>query len=179
MEAFTAMQDRAREKGEEYSRAMVFNARPRISVVPLKHHKSDLNITAEQIGELDAMEQWHYLSLQMWVNVIGHFIVALFQFFVFIIAIFSMDYVKNSPEFILQFGFECEIGHNHIWYIERSAKSSTLWELHILIVFMYSFITVLVLSVVPYKYNRLVKSESEMKADAEREEKSRKRKERR
>lgn len=104
---------------------------------------------------------------------------ALFQFFVFFIAIFSMNYTKKSPEFIIQFGFECKIGDDKHWYINRSAKSSTLWELHIIIVFMYSFVTVLVLSVIPYKFNRLVKSESEMKADAEKAEKKRKRKERR
>lgn len=115
------------------------------------------------------MEQWHFLSMQIWINDIGNFLVALFQFLVFVAAIFSMDYVKNSPEFVVSFGFECKLDNNQEWYVKRSAKSSTLWEMHILIVFMYSFVVVVVLSVIPYKYNRLKKTESEIKADAERE----------
>lgn len=90
-----------------------------------------------------------------------------------------MDYVRDSPDFVISFGFECKIGRPSDWYVKRSAKSATLWELHILIVFMYTFITVLVLSVVPYKYNRLYKSENERKLEAEREEKQEKRRERR
>lgn len=104
--------------------------------------------------------------MQIWINDIGNFMTACFQFLVFVAAIFSMDYVNNSPEFVIQFGFECKIDNNSRWYTKRSAKSLTLWEMHILIVFMYTFVVLLVLSVVPYKYNRLRKTDSEVKEDA-------------
>ena len=103
------MLEKAEKKVAAYNKDSVFDLKPRISVLPLNHHKSDLNLRAEQIEELDAMEQWHFLSLQIWINDIGNFATALFQFLVFVAAIFSMDYVRHSPEFVIEFGFESQI----------------------------------------------------------------------
>lgn len=50
------MEEKAGEKAVQYNKTSVFDLKPRVSVIPLNHHKSDLNLTPEQIEELDAME---------------------------------------------------------------------------------------------------------------------------
>ena len=52
-------------------------------------------------------------------------------------------------------------------------KSGTLWELHIIIVFMYTTLTIIVLSTIPFKYDRFVKNEKEIKADKDKAKKKR------
>ena len=84
-----------------------------------------------------------------------------------------MDYTKKSPDFLLQFGFECQIGSNSIWWIEMSVKSGTLWELHIIIVFMYTTLAIIVLSTIPFKYERFVKTEKELQAEKDKVNKKR------
>ena len=107
------------------------------------------------------MEHWQFLSVQIWTHDIGNFITSLFQFLVFFVALFSMDRTENTWDFILSFGFECEVGTTSRWYIETSPKASTLWELHIIIVFMYTTLAIIVLSTIPYKYDRLFITEKE------------------
>ena len=89
------------------------------------------------------------------------------------IALFSMDYTVKSPKFLLSFGFECKKGTESIWWIEKTVKSGTLWELHIIIVFMYTTLAIIVLSTIPFKYDRLVKTEKEIKAEEDRARKKR------
>lgn len=98
----------------------------------------------------------------------GNFVISLFELFVFLAAIFSMDYTAHTPNFLLMFAFECEIGKTSVWWIEKSLKSSTLWELHIIIVFMYTTLAILVMSTIPYRYDRFIKSEKEIKKEEER-----------
>ena len=111
------------------------------------------------------MEQWKFLSVQIWIQNVGSFLISFFQLLVFFIAIFSMDFTKHSPDFILNFGFECKIGHSSVWWIHRSNSSGTLWELHIIICYLYTTLAIIILSTVPYKYDRFVKTKKEVKAD--------------
>ena len=76
-----------------------------------------------------------------------------------------MDYTKHTPHFLLEFGFECKIDHPTRWWVEYSAKSSTLWELHTIIVFMYTTLAIVVMSTIPFKYDRFVKTEKEIAKD--------------
>ena len=124
-----------------------------------------MQLTPDQRLQLDKMEQWQFLSTQIWTHDVGNFITSLFELFVFFIAIFSMDYTKHTPHFLLEFTFECKKGHPTIWWIEYSVKSSTLWELHTIIVFMYTTLAIVVMSTIPFKYDRFVKTEKEIAKD--------------
>ena len=151
---------------------------PRLPQKPLRHHRSTLQLTEEQRLELDKMEHWHFLSVQIWTHDVGNFVTALFEILVFILAMFSMDITRNTPDWILKFGFECLKGHKSRWWIEQSSSSGTLWELHIIIVFMYTTLAIVVLSTIPYKYDRLVKSEKEIESEKKKEDKKEKKKQR-
>ena len=132
---------------------------------PLRHHKRNLKLTEEQLKYLDEMEHWQFLAVQIWSHDVGNFVTAIFELLVFFIAMFSMDYAGTSWELLLSFGFECEIGKDSIWWIEKSVKSGTLWELHIIIVFMYTTLAIVVLSTIPFKYDRFHKTEKEIEAE--------------
>ena len=140
----------------------MFNLQLHTAKQPLRHHKSCMKLTEEQRQYLDEMEHWQFLSVQIWTHDVGNAVIAIFELFVFILAIFSMDYTVKSPEFLLSFGFECKIGTESIWWIEKTVKSGTLWELHIIIIFMYTTLAIIVLSTIPFKYDRFVKTEKEL-----------------
>ena len=135
----------------------------RVAKVPLCHHHTNLKLTNEQITHLDEMEHWQFLSVQIWCHDVGNFVIALFEILVFIIAMVSMDFTKKTPPFLLEFAFECQLKTTSIWWIEKSIKSGTLWELHVIIVFMYTTLAIVVLSTIPYKYDRFMKTEKEIK----------------
>ena len=99
---------------------------------------------------------------------VGNFVTSIFELFVFFMALFSMDATKISPKFLLDFAFECKIGHNSIWWIEKSVQSSTLWELHTIIVFMYTTLAIIVMSSIPFKYERFKKTPKEIERDEKR-----------
>ena len=124
-----------------------------------------MQLTEKQRQDLDEMEHWQFLSIQIWTHDVGNAVIALFELLVFFIAIFSMDWVENSPDWLQQFGFECKKGYDTIWWIEKSVKSGTLWELHIIIIFMYTTLAIIVLSTIPFKYDRFVKTEKEIKKE--------------
>ena len=113
------------------------------------------------------MEHWQFLSVQIWTHDIGNFVIAIFELMVFFMAIFSMNVKKHSPEWLLNFGFECLKGYDSRWWIEKTVQSGTLWELHIIIVFMYTTLCIICLSTIPYKYDRFVKTEKEVKKEKE------------
>ena len=138
---------------------------PLVAIKPLKHHKSNLNLTAEQRLQCDEMEQWKFLSVQIWIQNVGSFLIAFFELLVFFIAIFSMDFTRHSPNWIKNFGFMCKDGTDSIWWIHRSNSSGTLWELHIIICFLYTTLVIIILSTVPYKYDRFIKTKKEMRAE--------------
>ena len=98
----------------------------------------------------------------------GNFVTSIFEIAVFFLALFSMDATKISPDFILEFAFECKIGTKSIWWIEKSVKSSTLWELHTIIVFMYTTLAIIVMSSIPFKYERFKKTPKEIENDEKR-----------
>lgn len=120
------------------------------------------------------MENWHYLSVQTRINTIGNWLVSLYGLLVFVISVFSMDFIKDIPAWITNYGFECLKGTTARWWIQRSVSSGTLWELQFLIVFMYTTVAVIVLATVPFKYNRLKLTEKEKKEDAKKKKKKQK-----
>ena len=100
--------------------------------------------------------------MQIWTHDVGNFITSLFELFVWVVALFSMDYTDIlDPNFLESFAFECLNNHESIWWIEKSVKSSTLWELHFIIVFMYTTLAIIVMSTIPHKYDRFIKTEKE------------------
>ena len=111
------------------------------------------------------------MSVQIWTNTVCHMIISTFQFAVFLLAFFSMDYTKVSPNFVQNFGFECKKGTDSRWFSDKSMQSNTMWEFHFLIVQMYTTATFIVIGTVPMKYDRLIKTSQEIKKDKAREEK--------
>ena len=110
---------------------------------------------------------------------VGVFIIAIFEILVFVVAVFSMDFTDHSGNFIKLFGFECKKNDESVWWIGKTFKSGTTWELHFMIIFIYTTVSLIVLSTIPYKYDRFVKTEKEIEADAKKEEKDKKKKEER
>ena len=82
-----------------------------------------------------------------------------------------------TPDFLMDFAFECLKGHKNIWWIEKSVQSSTLWELHTIIVFMYTTLAIIVMSSIPFKYERFKKTQKELEKDKKEAEKKAKKKE--
>ena len=123
------------------------------------------------------MEHWHFLSVQIWVLVIGNMVMALFQVLVYGLAVYTNDYADlvETHEFLLNFAFECMVGHPSRWWIAKSSQSEMMYELHPIILHMYVTLGMLVIATVPFKYDRLYKTRREK--EAERKSKHKKKKE--
>ena len=122
------------------------------------------------------MEHWHFLAVQIWIHNVGSFLVAIFEVLVFVVALFSMDYTALSGDFLKLFAFECKVGTSSVWWIGKTFKSGTTWELHFMIIFIYTTVSLIVLATVPYKYDRLKKTEKEIELERKIEEKKKNRK---
>ena len=120
------------------------------------------------------MEHWHFLAMQIWIHNVGSFLVAVFEVLVFVVALFSMDYTAISGDFMKLFAFECKVGTSSVWWIGKTFKSGTTWELHFMIIFIYTTVSLIVLATVPYKYDRLKKTEEEIEHERKLEEKKKK-----
>ena len=122
------------------------------------------------------MEHWHFLAMQIWIHNVGSFLVAVFEVLVFLVALFSMDYTAVGGDFIKLFAFECKAGTSDVWWIGKTFKSGTTWELHFMIIFIYTTVSLIVLASLPYKYDRLAKTEAEIEIERKAEEKKEKKK---
>ena len=90
--------------------------------------------------------------------------IALIEVAVFWLSFFSMDYGKvfhkeeQVPAFLLKFRFYCVKDHYTLWDTEVTPWAEILFTMHVIVIFMYSTINLMVLSTVPYKYNRFSKT---------------------
>jgi len=51
---------------------------PKAPQKPLTHMNSSYELTASQLEELNEMEHWHFISVQIWLLTIGNIVMALF-----------------------------------------------------------------------------------------------------
>ena len=127
------------------------------------------------------MEEWHYLSIQMRIYVFLNLITATWCLIVFAISIFSTDYYRltdnKAPNWIAIFGLECLKGSSSRWWIERSSPSQTLFELHYIVIFMYTTISIIAISTVPIYSDRLALTEKEQVAEDKKRAKQERKKE--
>ena len=69
---------------------------------------STYELSAEEIQELNEMEHWHFLSVQIWIWTLGNIVMSLFQAAVFWLAVWANDFsIETTPTFITNFAFEC------------------------------------------------------------------------
>ena len=146
----------------------------------MAHHVSKLNIDRETRLKLEKLEYWHFLSIQIrWVTIVT-FMISLIEVATFLLAFYSMDFKKvldkDVPEFIKKFRFYCIEGSPSRWETEVTPLAEILFTMHVIIIFMYSTINLMVLSSIPFKYNRFAKTEKEIEIDREKREKRKARK---
>ena len=97
---------------------------------------------------------------------IGSVLNSLYSLLVAFLSIMSMEMFDfNLPQFFLDFAFECEEGKKSVWWIHKTSFSETLFELHIVILFISCMITTVVTYSVPYYYDRILKTEKELELD--------------
>lgn len=101
------MNEKAEQKNQEAKGRLKIDVSLRSANVPLRHHSSSLMLTEDQIDALDEMEQWQFLSVQIWTHDVCNFIISIFEILVFVLALFSMNWTAFSNQFILNFAFEC------------------------------------------------------------------------
>ena len=156
----------AKNKGEYYKGSSFFDMAPIAPQKPLQHMKSTFELTASQLIELNEMEHWHFISMQIWVLTIGNMVMALFQFAVFGLAIFANDFdTETTSTLVTDFAFECKVGHSARWWIAKTSQSEMMYELHPIILHMYITLAMIVLNTVPFKYDRLYKTREEKEVE--------------
>ena len=98
-------------------------------------------------------------------HVFTNLIVATWTLVVFVLAVWSTDFMViwgiRPPNWIAGFGFECLKGTTSRWWVEKTSSSNSLFDLHFMIIFMYSTIGIIVVNSIPLRYDRLVLSEKE------------------
>ena len=80
----------------------------------------------------------------------------------FLLAFYSMDshkvFGRKTPHLFNSFRFYCMEHDYSRWETGVSPAAEILFTMHVIIIFMYSTINLMVLSSVPYKYNRFSKA---------------------
>lgn len=111
------------------------------------------------------------MSVQIRWNTIVTFMISLLEVVVFALAFFSNNYEylfkEDTPEFLNQLKFYCMEDTYTRWETEVTFLAEMLFTMHIIIIFMYSTINLMVLSSVPYKHNRFKKTEEEKAKEVE------------
>ena len=106
--------------------------------------------------------------------------IALIEVAVFLLSFFSMDYSKifdgYIPVFLKRFKFYCVEDHFSRWDTEVTPWAEILFTMHVIVIFMYSTINLMVLSTVPYKYNRFEKTDKEKEIEKEKRKKRKRKK---
>ena len=86
------------------------------------------------------------------------FLISFIEVMTFLLAFYSMDsssiFKDYVPKFFDSFRFYCLEKHYTRWETAVTPAAEILFTMHVIIIFMYSTINLMVLSTVPYKYNR-------------------------
>ena len=108
------------------------------------------------------------------------FLISLIEIMTFLLAFYSMDlhrvFDEHTPEFFKEFRFYCMEHQYSRWVTDVTPFAEILFTMHVIVIFMYSTINLMVLSTVPYRYNRFKdekkKPKSKEKIDDEKTEKN-------
>ena len=135
----------------------------------MPYQKTNLQIDRDTRLQLDNYEYWHFLSIQIrWVTIVT-FMISWIELLTFIICFYSMDAEKvfqiNVPSVFDGFKFYCEENSVSRWNTDVKPQAEILFTMHVIIIFMYSTINLMVLSTVPFKYNRFMKTDDEKKIE--------------
>jgi hypothetical protein len=120
-------------------------------------------------------EYYHYLTIQNRFNTIVSCLNSLFGIIICLLSYISMDYESINrvfgtafapTEFISQFAFACNTEKPNYWDMEDSAnpgfprmRAETNFSCQVIYVYIYSTFQLIVLSTIPYHYNRFAKTE--------------------
>ena len=148
-----------------------------------KEKLETFGIDAETRKMLMDAEYYHYLTIQIRFNTIVSLMVSLFGFSVCLICILSMDYAEvnrrwhisfTPSKFLQEFAFECNENNDHYWNMEDAKnpgfpklRAETNFTCQVIYIYLYSTFQLIVLSTIPYRYDRFVKTEKEKKLDKE------------
>lgn len=144
-----------------------------------------LGIDQETQKVLMDAEYYHYLTVQIRINTICQIINSIFGLGLCALSYFSMDYeLLNSRwgtnftpgPFLRQFAFGCHPDQPTRWDLENPKnpgfpvmRAETNFTCQIVYVYLYSTIQLIVLSTVPYRYDRFVKTEEQQRIDKQRQ----------
>ena len=128
------------------------------------YHRSCLKIDSNTRLELQRAEYWHFLSIQIRWNTIVTFLISFLEIMTFMLAFYSMDshkvFGRETPGLFQNFKFYC-MGHDlSRWETGVTPAAEILFTMHVIIIFLYSTINLMVLSTVPYRYNRFKSKKS-------------------
>ena len=149
------------------------NVTVRGTLHPQDYMKSNYFFCEQTRYSLEKKEIWHFNKLQQgWFTIIV-FLTSLFELLIFALGFLGSDYYyydksmsdTSINNFLTAFQFECAVGRKTIWFIEHSPASMTLFKLHFIVIFMYTTLFMIVLFKIPYKYDRIMKTGKEERAD--------------
>lgn len=144
-----------------------------------------LGIDAETRKILMDAEYYHYLIIQLRWNTIVSFLIGIFGLAVCIVCYLSMDYqmldeyfgwnFTPSP-FLKQYAFACSAKDPHFWDMEDpnnkgfpNMRAEGNFTCQVIYVYLFSTLQLIVLSTIPYRYDRFAKTETEQKIDKQKQ----------
>jgi hypothetical protein len=129
-------------------------------------------------------EYYHYLTIQNRFNTIVSCLNSLFGIILCLLSYISMDYESINrvfgtafapTGFISQFAFACNTEKPNYWDMEDPnnpgfprMRAETNFTCQVVYVYIYSTFQLIVLSTIPYRYNRFAKTEEQQKLDKQR-----------
>lgn len=118
-------------------------------------------------------------------NTIVSFLIGIFGLVVCLVCYLSMDYQMLDDYFgwaftpgpyLKQFAFACSEGRPHFWDLEDAnnpgfpnMRAEGNFTCQVIYVYLYSTLQLIVLSTIPYRYDRFEKTESDKKVDKQRQ----------
>ena len=152
-------------------------------VASCKSKSMKMGIDEETRNILKVAEYYHYLTIQNRWNTIVSFLISIFEIGVCILCFMCMDYhnmaikwkIKFKPSpFLLQFAFACDPTKDHFWNMEDDSnpgfprmRAETNFTFHIIFIYLYSTLQLVVLSTIPYRYDRFIKTDKQKQIDKE------------
>lgn len=104
----------------------------------------------------------------LWLFIVG-FLCAIYELLIGFVGIFFFD-INQDIAFDYDFIIKCEKGywsngHLTVWDAKDSQRADLFITLHTVVIIMWSMIHFIVFFTIPYKYNRILKTDEEIEAE--------------
>ena len=146
---------------------------------PESYMSSKYTIDDETRHRLNLLEKQRFCVLQLGWFTICVLLTSLFEVLIFILGFFGSDYLSYLDrdslyyEMFAPFKFTCVPDQSSHWYVDSSPASMMLFKFHFIVIFMYTMTFTIVLWEIPYRFNRLMKTDKELSAEKKKRKKKR------